>query len=651
MDNQKRQLHYFGKECVEPERIQCHAGPLAVEFTDGYLHRITYHGKEVIRRIYMAVRNRNWDTLPNEIQSRQIDNGPDHFAITYAARSYDGDIDLLWHATITGTADGTVRFEFAGQAQKAFSANRIGLCILHPLELMETPCQYQEVGTEDIQHGAFPRWISPHQPFLNLKRFSHQLAPGLWARLDYEGETFEMEDQRNWTDASFKTYCPPISQPTPLVIQPGQTIQHSVQLSLEREPGTSVAVTAPQAQGVPTISIGERTSERLCQIGFCINDLVHTPEQAPALSLLKELTPSHVRLDLNLDQPDWADTFARSSKLINPLDVPLWVFCKTAQGTLPDQLGDLLAQQTTTLTAVLLTPNCPPWVPSTELLQQLRTQLTAAGLAAVQIGGGTESNFTEVNRHRPAMEHLDFLFYAATPQVHLTDNDNVIENLTGQTQTVLSARQFTANRPVIVSPVSLKIRFRNRKLLPIPERFLNDPYPRVDPRQWGLFGAAWTMASVGALSAGGAAAVTYYELTGKHGLLTAQTDFLPDVYHKDGALQYYPVYHVLRTLATDQGNPLYAAASDQPFTVQALAYQADAGMIAYVVNLTSQAQDASVVGFPSAEVRGSLLSETDWEGIIADPAWQWCQIQLAPQPDGRIVLHLPPYAIARLATA
>ena len=34
----------------------------------------------------------------------------------------------------------------------------------------------------------------------------------------FNGETFEMEDQRNWTDASFKTYCTPLSLPYPIKI-------------------------------------------------------------------------------------------------------------------------------------------------------------------------------------------------------------------------------------------------------------------------------------------------------------------------------------------------------------------------------------------------------------------------------------------------
>ena len=40
---------------------------------------------------------------------------------------------------------------------------------------------------------------------------------------DVEGGTgpFEMEDQRLWTDASFKSYTPPLSAPHPYPLSPG----------------------------------------------------------------------------------------------------------------------------------------------------------------------------------------------------------------------------------------------------------------------------------------------------------------------------------------------------------------------------------------------------------------------------------------------
>ena len=56
-----------------------------------------------------------------------------------------------------------------------------------------------------------------------------------------EGDTFEMEDHRNWTDASFKTYVRPLALPWPYTLPKGETFKQSVTLDAQRQ--------AAEAQG------------------------------------------------------------------------------------------------------------------------------------------------------------------------------------------------------------------------------------------------------------------------------------------------------------------------------------------------------------------------------------------------------------------
>ena len=37
----------------------------------------------------------------------------------------------------------------------------------------------------------------------------------MWANVAFDGDIFEMEDQRNWTDASYKIYSTPLRLPFP----------------------------------------------------------------------------------------------------------------------------------------------------------------------------------------------------------------------------------------------------------------------------------------------------------------------------------------------------------------------------------------------------------------------------------------------------
>ena len=57
-------------------------------------------------------------------------------------------------------------------------------------------------------------------------------AEGLEAAINFEGELFETEDQRNWLDASYKTYCTPLSIPFPVAVNVGDEVNQSLQLQV-----------------------------------------------------------------------------------------------------------------------------------------------------------------------------------------------------------------------------------------------------------------------------------------------------------------------------------------------------------------------------------------------------------------------------------
>ena len=113
-----------------------------------------------------------------------------------------------------------------------FKKNRIGICVLHPLLLAGKKCKI--INTDGvIINSKFPNYISPHQPFKNIKSITYETVNNYQIEVIFNGETFEMEDQRNWTDGSFKTYCTPLSLPFPIKIHEGETIKQSIKLNLK----------------------------------------------------------------------------------------------------------------------------------------------------------------------------------------------------------------------------------------------------------------------------------------------------------------------------------------------------------------------------------------------------------------------------------
>jgi hypothetical protein len=80
--------------------------------------------------------------------------------------------------------------------------------------------------------GRFPTLVAPHQPFTNIAKLKHEVDGGV-VEIAFEGEVFEMEDQRNWSDFSFKTYCRPLDQPRPYAVSIGTTIRHAIHFHVE----------------------------------------------------------------------------------------------------------------------------------------------------------------------------------------------------------------------------------------------------------------------------------------------------------------------------------------------------------------------------------------------------------------------------------
>src|SRR6185436_11221526 len=155
--------------------IELRAGPLALRFEPdtGFLRHIRLGDHEVLRAIYAAVRHHDWATVPPRITITSQDVGPEFFRIAFDVECKRGPVDFSWKGVVTGEASGRIRYTFDGIANSDFSRNRIGLCILHPIEECQgKPLKIEHTdGTTDP--GTFPREIAPHQPFFDIRALSY----------------------------------------------------------------------------------------------------------------------------------------------------------------------------------------------------------------------------------------------------------------------------------------------------------------------------------------------------------------------------------------------------------------------------------------------------------------------------------------------
>src|SRR5438270_380407 len=149
---------------------------------------------------------------------------------------------FFWHGTLVGSAEGKVEYTFDGHAQSTFLRNRIGFCLLHGQSAAGRPWLLEMTSGEKVK-GRFPEFIAPHQPAKDLRAVAHEFMNGRWAYVRFEGDIFEMEDQRNWTDASFKTYCTPLELAYPVEVKKGTQIRQKITLHLEGDIPKNVPAT------------------------------------------------------------------------------------------------------------------------------------------------------------------------------------------------------------------------------------------------------------------------------------------------------------------------------------------------------------------------------------------------------------------------
>jgi hypothetical protein len=622
------------------------AGPLSLIYEAGEIRYIKLGDREILRRIYLSVRDHNWATILPEVSNLDAQVSDDAFRISFDAQHKMGCVDFFWKGTVLGDAAGTITFSMNGLVRSTFRRHRIGLCVLHPIrECAGNPAVIERPDGTEVG-GNFPFYVSPSQPFLEIQAIRHEVAPGVWAEVRFKGEVFEMEDQRNWTDGSYKTYCPSLSLPSPVEVRKGERISQSVTITLK---GSRLNMQTGRHSSRISFSVGSQTSTDLPQIGvgFAPDADALSPRQC---ARLRVLNLSHVRVELNLSLPDYRvvlqKAWAEASVLGLRLEIAL---------TISDNAEEELESLLPTLNE--LKPDVGAWLifHISELstkgrwLKIARSNLLRYIPGAV-IGGGTNAYFAELNRSRPPLEYLDLVCFSINPQVHSRDNASMVEALEAQASTVASAKQWTRGLPIAVSPITLKPRFNPYAKgddSGIPPNTLPSS---VDPRQSSLFGAGWTLGSLKYLSESGAHSLTYYETQGWRGVMETENGSpLPEAFHSiPGCV--FPVYHVLADVNELKGGKIVPSKSSDNLRVDGLVLHKDGLTRIMVANLTESPQSVALQGVTGRVCVRQLNNSNAEEAMRSPEEHRAAAGDSVETVSGSLDLDLLPYAIVRVDT-
>lgn len=623
--------------------IHLTAGPVKLLFQehDGAIRHLKLGRFEILRGIYAAVRDENWGTLSPHIVLTKKDILPDSFSLEFTATVHKGNAPCFaWKGTLTGDSSGAIRYSFRGEALAPFKKNRVGFCILHHPELAGKPVTVESIDGARSQ-AKFPLAISGRQPFFDVRALSHEAAPGIECEVRMSGDTFEMEDQRNWTDASYKTYCTPLSKPFPVPLEAGAVIEQEVIVKLHTMPGKTLFFpSAPANEAIQVTSAD--FAGTLPPIG-----LTFRPDQAAALNsaqiqAFKLLKPSHLRIDLKQSATDWVDALIAAADFCSIIESALEIVIHLRGDSEPSASRQIEG----VINAVRSLSNAVPvarWIilhEDEKSCQPRWSKLAAllirkSGLRGA-IGTGTDAYFTELNRERPSTEEIDFVSYSINPQVHAFDDLSLIETLSMQGLTVRNAASFSG-KSVVVSSITLLPRFN-----PNATSKERTDSTAADPRQQTPFNAAWTAGSVKHLAEATAQAATFFELAGPNGIMSDSKD-------ADQPLL-YPVFHTLAWMAKNGGAPCIRTLSSKPLEAEALLIRIPGGVEMLAFNYCAEARRLQIDLPLGTETAGAYLLDFQLQKDAAHSPALWSSLSansLNPR-QGHIELHLPAHALCRI---
>jgi D-apionolactonase len=458
-------------------------GAVSVVVADGDLRALCLNGTEVLRRLSYPVRNASWGTLTASTMSQSMDQSTD--ALTYCRQfraadgSFTGRFDLHIVAlpkasTVTATVEIT--------ALRPLSVNRAGFTLLHPLAGVAGTAVTIRHPDGPATATTFPHNISPNQTARDMAGLTYQIG-AISVDIDLEGEVFEMEDQRNWSDASFKTYCRPLAAQKPFSIQPGKPLRQKVVIHL-----------ASKATFAAPPKIASATTARMPQIA-----LAHEPGLSDA-RLLSGM-PVLARLTDCSSDPDLtalSDAAHLTLELV-AADVPaLQTLAQRCQNT------GLHPSHVIALPNGYLASHQPegPW-PTGATPDDFAAALRGLFPDAA-VGGGSLTNFTEFNRRPPALAGIDFVTFGNTAIVHAADDMSVFETLEALPHIFASARVLAGDKPQRLGLMSIGMRSNpyGADVVANPQQE-KLPMARHDPRQGTSFAAAYGVGVLAAAALGG----------------------------------------------------------------------------------------------------------------------------------------------------
>ena len=504
-------------------------GSFEMTLVEGGLGAVFWNGVEVLRGVSCLVRDADWGTYgaENFVETRITNASVQTIRQTFTINKGTANVEVEVTVDLAGQLELIAKIT----ANADVMTNRAGLVILHPIA--ETAGCELNIAHPDgsATTTQFPKLIAPSQPAMNIAGLNHTIG-SVNIDLLFAGDVFEMEDQRNWSDASFKTYCRPLSRPYPYALKTGETVRQTLRLTVKETAGNNaMAVAAKTTIGtMPEIMLA-------LEQGWM-------PDQQ-VWPILKALGVQGLLLRVHATEFEtsiWQHAAEFAAAISAPIDLELVL-------TSRDFAVDLHRAATHCAASgiaprhVFALPDI--WLKSYQpdlgpLPASLKTCITDARSAFpnARIGAGMLTNFTELNRCR--VTGGDYVTHGNTAIVHAADDVSVWQTLEALPQIFASGKAIAGQRGYRLGLVSIGMRTNpyGAALATNPDR------QRVamagdDPRQQEPFAAAYAIGAAIEAAFNGVGALGLAAPVGRFGIVDASGTF--------------PIFEALQALAKFSG--------------------------------------------------------------------------------------------------
>ncbi len=600
--NALEKLYGTGESLPALRRVT--TGPLSFFYSQEGLRRISWNGTELVRALAWPIRDENWGTYPVEIVDEWSQTTHDFEAgLKFAVGGGRLTCDLHIHASSKGVIVAELTMT---PNNGTFATNRAGFTVLHPIKGVAGSPLAVTHSNGTRENTRFPLHIQPDQPVKDISELKYELG-GQGVAIVFGGEVFEMEDQRNWSDASYKTYCVPLVYPFTYEIS--QPTKQSVRITCDGDAVSS------DAGAVKTALHVAQTKENAIDVGLAL-EADWLPKTDIALSGF-----SHVllRTTPNLDRIDKLADFLRGWEIIDlEIVLPAATRAESDLQELATALENhgIVPRRVIALPEAYLGSHQPvgPWpdgAAPNDILDAVRQAFPKS-----MIGGGMLTNFTEMNRYRPDVSKCDYVTHSLTPLVHAGDDMSVLETLEALPQIFSSTDAMAKGLPYRLGLSSIGMRSN-----PYGAAVAQNPaqvrrtMAKIEPRHRGLFGSAFAVGVLAATYESNVEAICLGAPVGPFGLCYEPNDYPQAGY--DGARRaVYPLFHVVREACLMAGHPRLSIAGigDGVSGYGALIAGAARIMMANTTDTTKEillGQAASV----------TILDAQSFDAATASPDW------------------------------